>query len=389
MQVVQSVNGKFHHFHLARQLHQRRMLAAIFSTYPASKLRDQHIPMSLVHSFPGWKMLWLLGERGGLSGSAFNRNLAWHCHLTLDNYVASRLPECDVFIGLSSSGLQTGKVAQKCGGKYVCDRGSSHIRFTNQILTEEFARWGQTYSPIPERNMGREEEEYAQADIVTIPSEFARRTFVEMGVSADKVKKVQYGADLSRFAKTADPDPDRFDVLFVGQVSFRKGIPYLLEAFQSLHHPKKHLTLVGAIKPEIKQFLSERSLENVTLAGALPASQLKDRMSRSHVLVLPSIEDGFGMVIGEAMACGCPVIGSENTGTQDFVEDGREGFVVPIRSPQAIMERLEQLAQDAPLRQAMSERALERVKRVGGWDAYGADYVAALESLTGRLQEVG
>ena len=107
-------------------------------------------------------------------------------------------------------------------------------------------------------------------------------------------------------------------------------------------------------------------------------------MSRSHVFVLPSIEDGFGMVLVEALACGCPVIGTTHTGLPDLVEEGREGFVVPIRDSLALADRMERLCQDPSRRQRMGAAALERVSQIGGWNDYGNSFVGMLCSLTGR-----
>ena len=356
------------------------MLAGIFSSYPSFKLRDQQIPMELVHTFPYLHLAQLAAIRYGYTRSLLSREVSWRVALTLDDYAAGHLPDCDVFVGLSGSGLKTGRLSQKRGGSYICDRGSSHIRWVDQVLTEEFARWGEQFEGIYSKHILREEQEYEQADAITVPSDFARRSYIEMGVPADKVKKVSYGSDLSRFARVADPAPDSFDVLFAGQVSFRKGVPYLLEAFAKLRHPKKTLTIVGGVKPEIRRYLQQRPLENVEFIGPQTQPRLKVLMSRSHVMVVPSIEDGFGMVIGEAMACGCPVISSENCGGRELIDDKKEGFIVPIRDSEAIAARLEQIAQDPDLRHAMGARAEERVVGLGGWDTYGRDYVAVLEA---------
>jgi len=387
MRVVQTVFGKFHHFHLARQLHQREMLAGIFSSYPSFKLRNQGIPMDLVHTFPYLHMSQFAAMRYGLGGSAFGLELSWWLALTLDGYVAGRLPDCDVFIGISGSGLKTGRLAQKRGGKYICDRGSSHIRYTNEILTEEYRRWGQEFEGVYHKHLTREEHEYDQADLITVPSKFARRTYIEMGVPPEKLRHVAYGADLSRFSKVADPPVDSFEVLCVGHIAFQKGVPYLLEAFEKFRHPHKRLTMVGAVAPEMEQFLKGKQWEHVEFLGNVPHARMKDVMSRSHVVVFPSINDGFGMVIGEAMACGCPVISSENSGGMDLIKDGHEGYVVPIRDSASITDRLEQLAQDPVLRETMGVRSLERVASIGGWDTYGRNYVAVLEALMADRQE--
>jgi glycosyltransferase involved in cell wall biosynthesis len=94
-------------------------------------------------------------------------------------------------------------------------------------------------------------------------------------------------------------------------------------------------------------------------------------MSRSHVLVLPSIQDGFGLVLAEAMACGCVVIGTHHTGAPDVVTDAENGFVVPIRDSDALATRLQFLADHPERRDEMGENAISRVRSHGGWREFG------------------
>jgi glycosyltransferase involved in cell wall biosynthesis len=106
-------------------------------------------------------------------------------------------------------------------------------------------------------------------------------------------------------------------------------------------------------------------------------------MSRSHVLVLASVEEGLALVQGQAMACGCPVLATTATGCEDLFTDGVEGFIVPGRDTAALADRLQQLADDPALRQRISAAALQRVKSLGGWDRYGNQWDRLLHSLTG------
>ena len=101
-------------------------------------------------------------------------------------------------------------------------------------------------------------------------------------------------------------------------------------------------------------------------------------------MVLPSIEEGLALVQAQAMACGCPLISSVNTGGEDLFQDGVEGFLVPIRSPEAIHDRLAQLADDPLLQQRMSAAALLRVQSLGGWADYGEKYTAFLNAVITR-----
>ena len=161
--------------------------------------------------------------------------------------------------------------------------------------------------------------------------------FLEMGIPESKLCKIPYGVDMRRFSKVTDPATDCFDVLFVGQVSFRKGVPDLIDAFGLLKHRRKRLRLVGVMRPEMKRYLKRNLLQGDVEFLGISQVQLKHIMSRSHVMVLPSIQDGFGLVLAQALACGCPVIGTRHTGAEDLFSDGNEGFIVPIRNSRMIL----------------------------------------------------
>ena len=96
---------------------------------------------------------------------------------------------------------------------------------------------------------------------------------------------------------------------------------------------------------------------------------MNDIINRSHVFVLASIEDGFAIVVLQAMACGCPVIVSENTGAADVVNESKCGFVVPIRSSKAIADKLNLLSEDRELLNKFSNNALNATKK-NTWDYY-------------------
>ena len=381
LRVVHSVWGSFH-LNLTRELHQRGMLEAFFTSFPKSRFKDEAIPLDKIHSDP-WLHTLVAGKaRYGLAWDMVDRPLLrWNVRRH-DRFLQRHLPPCDAFVGLSGSGLEAGRLAQARGGKYVCDRGSSHIVYQENLLKEEYQRWGHVYRGTDPFHVDREQREYAEADCVVAPSKFARQSYLEMGLPAEKVMAIPQCVSLGRFEKVADPDPKEFTVLFVGQLSLRKGIPYLLQAFDRFRHPHKRLLLLGSAPPEVKCIFRDRPVAGVEFLPRQSREELIALMSRSHVMVLPSIEDGFGMVLAEAMACGCPCISSQHTGGPDLYEHGKEGFLVPIRDPEAITQALDQLAQDPALRQRMSEAALERVKRLGGSHTYGESWCQLLQKLT-------
>jgi starch synthase len=389
MRVTQAVFGVYHHFELAHQLHRRGHLQKIYSTWPWARLKREGLPRELVGTFPLLHTVdYLLGRTRFYPSAAASAMGRWNA-LAFDWWTNRVMAPCDAFIAISGAGLRTGVRVQAEGGKFICDRGSTHQRFQEAAVAEEYRRWV-VPGPLPTPHIVvREEAIYALADAITVPSTVAMRSFVQMGVPAEKVHVIPYGVRLDKFTRTeAPPDSDgSFEVLFAGQVSLRKGVPYLLEAFARLKHPRKRLTVVGSVMDDMRQLLAKLPTGNVTFSGAIPQTDLARRMNRSHVLVLPSVEEGLALVQGQAMGCGCPVIATVATGAEDLFSDSIEGFIVADRDVDALAKRMQQLADDPSLQQRMSEAAMQRVKTLGGWDTYGATWDTLLHNLTGLPQD--
>jgi glycosyltransferase involved in cell wall biosynthesis len=382
MRISQAVFGVFHHFELARELDRRGHLDAVYSTWPWARLKREGLDRHKVQSFPWLHLPETILNRAGLLPHWLDDELGYRNALLFDEWTSRRIKKCDALIAISGAALKTGRQVQRQGGVFVCDRGSSHQRFQESIVSDEYRRWGVNLPVSDIRDTLREEEIYETADAITVPSSFARRSFIELGVPAHKVHMIPYGVRVEKFARVSDPSADTFDALFAGSVSLRKGVPYLLEAFQKVRHPRKRLRFAGPISPEIKQVLTRLPKLDVEFLGQLPQAQLPRLMSQSHLLVLPSIEDGFGLVMSQALACGCPVLASTNTGGEDLITDGVEGFIVPVRDPNVMADRMQRIAEDSNLRGRMSEAALAKVKYLGGWRKYGDDWENLLRRLT-------
>ena len=101
----------------------------------------------------------------------------------------------------------------------------------------------------------------------------------------------------------------------------------------------------------------------------------------SHLLVLPSIEEGLALVQGQAMACGCAILATPETGAEDLFTHGQEGFIVPSRDIDKLSQAMQQLAEDTELRRSMGARGRERVRKLGGWDHYGDTWERLLQTL--------
>lgn len=392
MRVLQTVFGAFHHFELARELERRSLLQAIYSTWPRRRLRREGVPAEKLETFP-WLGLpeYLLG-RTGFDFAWLDGELGYRNALLFDRWTERRLrgliakgQRPDVLIGISGSSLRAGGLLQAKGGLFVCDRGSTHQRYQEQIVSQEFRRWGAERQVSDERDTQREEAIYEVADAITVPSSAAKASFVAMGVPGSKVHVIPYGVRLEQFTPAAEPPPNaEFSVLFAGAVGLRKGVPYLLEAFAALDAPRKRLRIVGSVQEEMRPLLASLPQAAVEFLGVLPQAELAAWMRRSHVLVLPSVEEGLALVQAQAMACGCPVICSAATGGEHLFRNGSEGFVVPVRDAEALTLRMQQLADDPDLQSQMRLAALERVRHLGGWATYGDRWEALLRHLTGQ-----
>jgi starch synthase len=384
MKVTQAVFGVFHHFELAHQLHRKGHLQKIYSTWPWARLKREGLPRSLVGTFPLIHTTDYLLNQSRLYPSALSSKITSWNALAFDRWTDRVIAPCDAFIAISGAGLLTGRKVQASGGIFICDRGSTHHRYQDNVIAEEHRRWNVPLLLDKSHVTIREEEIYATANAITVPSTVAKQSFLQMGIASEKVHVIPYGVRLDRFAPAEAPPRDSFNVLFAGQVSLRKGIPYLLQAFARLKHQKKRLTIVGAIQDDMRDLLSRLPTENVVLTGSLPQTELAKKMSASHLLVLPSIEEGLALVQGQAMACGCPVLATTATGAEDLFTDGEQGFIVPDRNVDALSERMQQIADDPTLQHRLREAALLRVRDLGGWDQYGETWDRLLHQLTGK-----
>jgi len=296
------------------------------------------------------------------------------------NYLKERFKECDLFVGFASFSLESIREAKKAGCTTVLERGSSHILHQRKLLEEEFSLFGMKFQ-MPDKLVERQLKEYEETDYISVPSNFVLNSFLEMGFPKNRLFKIPYGVEIKIFPKIEKQDKI-FRVIFVGILSLQKGIPYLLEAFKRLNLPNAELLLVGTVFPEIKPIL-RRYQGWFRYLGYIPQEKLHQFYSNSSVFVLPSLQEGFGMVLGEAMSCGLPVITTTNTGGNEIIRNGIDGFIIPIRNIDALKEKILFFYENEEARIAMGSSGAEYIKNFT-WDRYGENIVENYERLLER-----
>lgn len=380
MRIVQSTWVRYHHFDLARELQRLGCLERIFTSLPWWKAleesRDQAIQLDRISCNFLLHGIRRVGVKFPGFSPVIDSRLAVIETKLYSRWVAKNLPPCDCYIGISGSGLHAGRLAKSRGAGYVMDRGSTQVRNADRVLGEEYRRWNLPWTPVHPWLIENEEAEAEAANLITVPSDFVKQTFIAEGTDPAKIRVVPYGVSLSEFYPLGRPPDDCFRLVFVGQFSIRKGAPYLLEAFKAFRHPRKQLIVVGSVAPELRPLLATLSPEFVQFVGAVPRNEVKRHLSSAHALVLPSIEEGLALVQGQAMACGCPVIATPNTGSETLFQHEREGLVVPARNAPALTSAFIRLAEDPALRRALSSASLLRAKALGGWAVYAEGMVA-------------
>ncbi|PMB45143.1 glycosyl transferase group 1 [Fischerella thermalis CCMEE 5205] len=370
MKVCVSVWGRFHAFNLAQQLQKRGYLYKLISTYPAFAITKYGIDQKLIHSLwqlealsRGWYKLprWMRGDR----------NLQLWFLEQFDRSVTNYLsPEFDLFVGWSGSNYWSVHRAKELGAKTIIERGSSHMHYQTEILTEEYEKWGLSFTETHPGIYEREIQAYDEADRIAIASLFVKRTFLAQGIPESKLILVPYGTSLAEFYPVAKQD-NIFRVIHCGSLSLRKGVQYLLQAFWELNLPNAELWLVGSITPEIEPFIAKYQSDRILIKGTHPQQKLRWFYSQCSVFSLASIEDGFGMVIPQAMACGLPVIHTTNTGGEDIVRNEIDGFCIPIRDIEALKAKILFFYENPDKRDEMGKNALEQARQSLTWDDYG------------------
>ena len=238
------------------------------------------------------------------------------------------------------------------------------------------------WSLVAKEKIEKLDAEIRLADKILLGSTFAKDSFIAEGVQEQKLEVISYGTDTSLFHplqnKYSDPEVKNFRVLFVGGIGQFKGISYLLKAYKQFKGPGTELVLIGNIIGDKTPL--EPYKESFTHFQHMPRTELANFYQSADVFVFPTLHEGMGLVVLEAMASGLPVITTPN-GPSDIVQDGISGFLVPVRNIEAIVEKLELLRTHPEERYRMGSNARKRALEFC-WDNYEKRIVDLISRLS-------
>jgi len=269
--------------------------------------------------------------------------------------------------------LQTFRAARREGIVCIYELPAGYRRYDHELLSEEAILRPEYADTIPILSHSADflkdrDEELELADHIIFPSDHVRRTLRHAPVSAEKFYKVPYGTDESEGpTRVLGSSRERkLRVLYVGALTQRKGIGYLLDAVKILGSSVE-FTMVG--RKVGQSACIDAAVREHRWIPSIAHNAVLEEMAQNDVFVMPSLSEGLALVILEALSRGLPVITTTSSGAEEIIRDGQEGFFVPIRSAEAIAQKLELLNQDRDLLDHMSASAAQRARQFT-WQAY-------------------
>jgi glycosyltransferase involved in cell wall biosynthesis len=359
----------------ARVLENHRLLAfyALGTRRGASGIPPEHTRLQPVFG--------LLNYAAGKTLPAFTaESLRFRLFPAYDRWVKSLLRPGQHLLTSVAFANECQKWVRRNGGLVFVDSGNSHPRFFWRLLSDEHKRWKSPYPPVARHFSLRGAESADCGDYIFAESTFVRDSFIAEGMDPGRIFICTVPQDIRWFKPSATERPKTrpLTLLNTGALCLRKGTPYLLEAFRLIlkKEPRAVLRLNRNVRDDAREIL--RRYADLPIDWS-PGFNLRfedqrqryvERFQTSDICVFPSIEDGFAIVVGEALACGLPVITTRNTGASDLIQPGENGEIVPIRDPEATAEAVlkwwtklqegKRVANLAQMRERLSFETFER-----------------------------
>jgi glycosyltransferase involved in cell wall biosynthesis len=280
--------------------------------------------------------------------------------------------------------LATFTAAKQLGLYCIYDLPIGYWKSARLLMQKEFEinpDWSNTLTGFSDSSekLNKKDQELALADVVFVASSFTKKTLEEYSGKLPEVKVIPYGFPEVNQKKKYQPLVNRkLKILFIGGLSQRKGLSYLFEAVEGMEN-EVDLTIVGHKSVADCNALN-LALEKHQWIPSLSHNQVLACMREHDVFVFPSLFEGFGLVITEAMSQGVPVITTDRTAGPDLITDGEDGWIVSSSSAIAIKEVFRKIL-DTPELLEQCGLAAQNKARTRPWSVYGQEMADALSSL--------
>lgn len=359
--------------------------------------RRYDLPAELLYTRPTRELTRLVAQRAGWT-SLLRQEHGWASvdavYQDLDRAVARRLPAWKKKHGLTAAyayedgALHTLRAAREEGMLAVYDLPIAYWETLRTLLREEAQRLPQWEPTLQggtrdsEQKIARKTAELEAADLIVCPSQFVLETLPENARRKKRCIVAEFGTpEIVVPPRQKRTSAGKLRVLFAGSMSQRKGLGDLFAAMKSLRRSDVELVVMGSPQAPMSFYRSEYA--DFIYEPTRPHGEVLKLMASCDVLCLPSIVEGRALVQQEAMACGVPVIATLNAGASDLVIDGVSGFLVPIRSPVIVAEKLSWMADHPEATRTMGLTAQTMARQVT-WVRYGEKILRAMPDQQGN-----
>lgn len=283
-----------------------------------------------------------------------------------DGLVAQDLDNCDAFLGWASMSYSQLLKAHKIGATTFMPGASTHPQDQEHVMLEEFRKFGIKKLPTNPILMARMLKEFEEVDHILAASANVASSFRNHGLG-DKLELVEFGVDTNKF-KPEPTEHDGFHVVFVGENWIRKGIYYLLKAWQGLKLKDAKLTIC----PNAPLF---EGIDYTNIVSPGFTDETAALYNSADLFVFPTLEEGKALVVGEAMACGLPVVVTSESGWG--IEEGREGITVVVKRIKTLKTAI-QYFYDNPNEAKRMGKAARKYAEEHTWDKYQKELVEVM-----------
>lgn len=315
------VNGRFHAFDYAAELHKLGVLDRLIATMPYSKAKEFGIPKNKYVGFPLLEVIKIVYRK------LFKKELPLVTYSKIFNKLTKKKIPSTTDVVISFGGYSKEIFEYNNDKIKILDRGSTHT-LENIALKKQAAEYHKTpFKQHSQKFINRELKEYKLADFIMVPSKFVKSTFTKHGIPEHKIILNPYAVSTKKFKPISNVVKRKKNViLFVGQLSPRKGIKVLIDAFKKLKQKTNdaELWLVGSINGIEKSILNE---EGVTYFGVLRGKSLQDKFQTASIFCLPSFEEGLALVLTEAKHFELPIVATPNSGVDILFKENSKSYI--------------------------------------------------------------
>ncbi len=306
---------------------------------------------------------------------------------TFTSHVAKKITanaKVEIIHAYEDGALEIFKSAKKKGITCLYELPIAYWKYKYDLFTEENEinpEWADTIQSlyVPKWLQERKDEELMLADVIIVPSEFVKDSVLTYHPHLEsKIHLCAYGAPESENTIREKGTHEKLKVLYVGSLGQRKGMSYLFDVFDAIKDIAE-ITIIGnQVNPEFEK--GKELLSRYNYLGSVPNTRVLQEMRESDVFILPTLCEGQALVNLEAMGAGMTVITTPNSGATDFIENERDGILVPIRDADTIISKIQKLNKDRDYLKELCENAVVKAKEFS-WENYQKRYLKIVDRI--------